>query len=142
MKWTIVSRLEKAIYNVYCCYAPIVIIALIISLKLVELTPTKCLFGSTARECVFYSLDFNLIYHPLNIINLIFIAYNVLYIYYNVFLKQDVVGKSVKKIYSKTKKLYLLKNKRKQISLLLFCYASALILSYFRFPITLSKIIY
>ena len=142
MKLTIVSQLEKAIYNVYSCYTPIVIIALIISLKLIELTPTKCLFGSAAKECIFYSLDFNLIYHPLNIINLIFITYNVLYIYYNVILKQNVVGKSVKKIYSRTKKVYLFKNKRKQISVLLFCYVSALILSYFRFSITLSKIIY
>ena len=142
MNLTIVSKLEKAIYNVYCCYIPIVILALVISLKLIELTPTKCLFGSTAKECLFYRLDFNLIYHPLNIINLIFIAYNIIYIYYNVILKQNVVGKSVRKIYSKTKKKYLLKNRRKQLGILLFCYVSALILSYFRFPITLSKIIY
>jgi len=136
-----VSNLEKAIYNRYFCYVPIIAIALFISFKLFDLTPTKCLFNSSAIECVFHRLDFSLIYHPLNIVNLIFIIYNILYIYYNVILKQDVVGKSVKRIYSKTKKIYCIKNKRKQVSILVFCYVSALILSYFRFPVTLSKII-
>lgn len=135
-----VSQLEKAINNRYCCYAPIVLIAIVISIKLIQLTPTKCLFNSVARECVFYQFDLNLIYHPLNLINLLFIVYNVLYIYYNVFLGQNVVGKSVKKIYYNTKKIYNLKQKRQKLSVLLFCYISALILSYFRFPITLSKI--
>ncbi len=136
-----VSRLEKAIYNLYFCYAPIVAIALFISVRLTLLTPIRCLLDSSANECIFYKFDFHFIYHPINIINLIFIAYNILYVYYNVVLKQDIVGRSVKRIYSKTKKIYRIKNKRKQLSILLFCYVMALILSYFRFPITLSKII-
>ena len=136
-----VSRLENLIYNLYFCYAPIVAIALFTSIKLVQIAPTKCLFDSVSRECVFYKLDLNLIYHPLNIINLIFIIYNILYIYYNVILRQNVVGKAVRRIYSKTRKFYQIKNKRKQISILLFCYFTALVLSYFRFSLTLVKII-
>ena len=136
-----VSRLEKIICNLYFCYIPIMTIALFTSIKLIELTPTKCLFYSLNTECTFYRFNFNLLYHPLNIINFLFIIYNILYLYYNVILRQNVVGKTVKKIYSKTKKLYQIKNKRKQISILLFCYFAALILSYFRFIITLIKII-
>ena len=136
-----VSRLEKIICNLYFCYIPIVAIALFTSIKLIELTPAKCLLYSFSSECTFYKFDFNLVYHPLSIINLLFIIYNVLYIYYNVVLKQNVVGRTVKKIYSKTNKLYQIKNKRKQISLLLFCYFAALILSYLRFLVTLTKII-
>ena len=137
-----ISKLEKAIYNLYCCYAPVVIIALLVSIKLVQLAPTKCLFDSLAQECLFYRLDLNSFYHPLNIINLFFIIYNILYIYYNVILKQNVVGRAVKNIYNKTKKYYGLERKRKKIGVLLFCYVVALILSYFRFPITLAKAIY
>ena len=137
-----VSKLEKVIYNLYFCYSPIIIIALLIVIKLIQLTPTRCLFDSLASECLFYRLDFNSIYHPLNIINLIFITYNILYLYYNIILKKDVVGRSVKKIYDRTKRKYQLKRQRKRISILLFCYVTALILSYFRFPITLVKVIY
>lgn len=136
-----VSKLEKIIYNLYFCYLPIIAIALLISIKLIELTPTKCLFDSLSSECTFYRLDFDLIYHPINIINLLFIIYNTLYIYYNVILKQNVVGRTVRKIYFRTQKKYRIKDKRKQISILLFCYFSTLILSYFRFSITLTKII-
>lgn len=136
-----VSKIEKLIYNLYFCYFPIVAIALFVSIKLVLLTPIKCLIYPSASECIFYQFNLNLIYHPINIINLIFVVYNALYIYYNVVLKQDVVGKTVKRIYCKTRKIYRIKNKRKQINILLFCYVSALILSYVRFPITLSRII-
>ena len=136
-----VSKLEKIIYNLYFCYLPVIAIALLISIKLLELTPAKCLLDSLSSECTFYRLDFNLIYHPINIINLLFIIYNILYIYYNVILKQNVVGRTVRKIYLRTQKAYRIKNKRKQISILLFCYFSTLILSYFRFSITLIKII-
>ena len=136
-----VSKLEKIIYNLYFCYLPIIAIALLISIKLIELTPTKCLFDSLSSGCTFYRLDFDLIYHPINIINLLFIIYNTLYIYYNVILKQNVVGRTVRKIYFRTQKKYRIKDKRKQISILLFCYFSTLILSYFRFSITLTKII-
>lgn len=136
-----VSKIEKVIYNLYFCYAPIVVIALFISIKLLLLTPVKCLIYSSANDCVFYQFNLNLVYHPINIINLIFIVYNALYIYYNVILKQDVVGRTVKRIYCKTRKIYKIRNKRKQLNILLFCYVSALILSYVRFPITLSKII-
>ena len=136
-----VSKLEKIIHNLYFCYLPVVAIALFTSIKLIELTPTKCLFGSLSNECTFYKLDFDLIYHPLNIINLLFIIYNTLYIYYNVILKQNIVGRTVRKIYFKTQKIYRVENKRQQISILLFCYFSTLILSYFRFSITLAKII-
>ncbi len=137
-----VSKLEKIIYNLYLCYSPIIIIALLIVIKLIQLTPTRCLFDSLASECLFYRLDFNSIYHPLNIINLIFITYNILYLYYNIILKKDVVGRSVKKIYNRTKRKYHLQRKRQRISILLFCYVTALILSYFRFSITLVKAIY
>lgn len=136
-----VSKLEKAIDNLYLCYAPVSIFALFISIILIDLAPTKCLFGSLAKECLFYKLDSSLIYHPLNIINLIFIIYNLLYLYYNVILKQDVAGRAVKKIYGKAKKHYYLR-KRKKIRVLLFCYVTALAISYFRFPITLAKAIY
>lgn len=136
-----VSKLEKIIYNLYFCYIPIIAIALVASVKLVQMTPTKCLFDSLSRECLFYRLDFKLIYHPLNIVNLILVIYTALYIYYNVILKQDVVGKTVKRIFSKTVKIYQLKNKRKQLSILLFCYCAALLLSYCRFSVTLWKII-
>ena len=136
-----VSKLEKAIDNLYLCYAPVSIFALFISMVLIDLAPTKCLFGSLAKECLFYKLDSSLIYHPLNIINLLFIIYNLLYLYYNVILKQDVVGRAVKKIYNKAKKHYYLK-KHKKIRVLLFCYVTALTISYFRFPITLAKAIY
>ncbi len=136
-----VSKLEKAINNLYFCYAPIVAIALLISIKLTLLTPIKCLLNSSAKDCIFYSFNFNFVYHPISIINLIFIIYNILYIYYNVILKQDVVGKTVRKIYSKTRKAYRIKSDRKKANILLFCYISALLLSYFRFPITLYRII-
>ena len=136
-----VSKLEKIIYNLYFCYVPIIALALAASIKLVQITPTRCLFDSFSKQCIFYRLDFKLIYHPLNIINLILVIYTALYIYYNVVLKQDVVGKTVKRIYSKTKRIYKLKNKRKQLSILLFCYCAALLLSYFRFSVTLWKII-
>lgn len=137
-----VSRIEKIIYNLYLCYLPIICIALFFSLKLIKLSPVKCLFGSSAQQCLFYNQDLNLLYHPLNIINTIFIIYNILYIYYNVFLKKDVVGRSVKKIYTKTTKYYHIRKKRKRISVLLFCYVTALMLSYFRFPITLFKTVF
>ena len=136
-----VSKLEKAIDNLYLCYAPVSIFALFISMVLIDLAPTKCLFGSLAKECLFYKLDSSLIYHPLNIINLLFIIYNLLYLYYNVILKQDVVGRAVKKIYNKAKKHYYLK-KHKKIRVLLFCYVTTLTISYFRFPITLARAIY
>ena len=137
-----VSKLEKAIDNLYLCYAPVSIFALFISMILIDLAPTKCLFGSLAKECLFYKLDSSLIYHPLNIINLLFIIYNLLYLYYNVVLKQDVVGRAVKKIYGKVKRHYYLKGKRQKVSVLLFCYLTALALSYFRFHKTLAKAIY
>ena len=137
-----VSQLEKIIYNLYLCYAPIVIVASAIAIRLIYLSPARCLFDSLAKGCLFYKLDFNIIYHPFNIINLIFVIYNVLYIYYNVILKQNIVGKTVKKTYSNIKKSYYFKKKRKQISVLLFCYITALALSYFRFPIILAKAIY
>lgn len=136
-----VSKLEKAINNLYFCYAPIIAIAFLISIKLTLLTPIKCLVNSSTKDCIFYSFDLNFIYHPISIINLIFIIYNVLYIYYNVILRQDIVGKTVRKIYSKTRKAYRIKSDRKKINILLFCYIFALILSYLRFPITLCKII-
>ena len=136
-----VSRLEKIICNLYFCYIPIIGIAFFTSIKLIELTPTKCLFDSLSSECTFYRFSFNSIYHPLNIINLLFIIYNILYIYYNVILKQNIVGRTVRKIYFKTNELYQIKNQRKQISILLFCYFAALIISYLRFLITLTKII-
>ena len=135
------SRLEKAIYNLYFCYIPIVAIAFFVSVRLTLHTPIKCVLDSSTQDCIFYRFSFQAIYHPLTIINLIFIIYNILYVYYNVVLKQNVVGKSVKRIYSKTKKIYKIENVRKQLSILLFCYFAALILSYIRFPITLSKII-
>jgi|GEM_PF-3394436 len=137
-----VSQLEKIIYNLYFCYAPVVIISLAIAIKLWYLSPTKCLFYPLIKECLFYRLDFNIIYHPLNIINLVLVIYNILYIYYNVILKQDVVGKTVKKIYGNTKRTYFFRKRRKQISVLLFCYITALTLSYVRFPLTLVKAIY
>ena len=136
-----VSKLERAICNLYLCYSPIVAIAIIISFKLTLLTPAKCLFYPSVEECIFYKFNFNFLYHPIGIINLIFIIYNILYLYYNVALKQNVVGRSVKKIYSKTKKVYQIVNVRQQVSILLFCYLAALILSYLRFPITLSRIV-
>ncbi len=137
-----VSKLEKIIYNLYICYAPVVIIASAIAIRIFSLSPTKCLFDPLTKDCLFYTLDFNIIYHPLNIINLIFIIYNILYIYYNVIIKQDVVGKTVKKIYGDTKKSFYLRKRHKQISVLLFCYITALTLSYVRFPIILARAIY
>lgn len=136
-----VSRVEKVIYNPYLCYIPIILIALFFSAMLVQISPTKCLFGSSAQQCLFYNQDASLLYHPLNIINAIFTIYNILYVYYNVFLKKDIVGKSVKKIYTKTTRHYYIRKKRKRITILLFCYITALMLSYVRFPITLLKTI-
>lgn len=135
------SKLEQAIYNPYICYLPIAIIALLISTVLFQITPTKCLFKFSTDDCFFYNLDLNLMYHPLNIINFIFVIYNILYLYYNVILNQNVVGRSVKKIYTKALKKYYINQRRKKLSVLLFCYFTALILSYLRFPITLAKII-
>lgn len=135
------SKIEKVIYNPYFCYSPVAIITLYISIQLIQITPTKCLFGSLADECIFYSFELNWFYHPLNLINLIFVVYNFLYLYYNIGLKQNIVGRSVRKIYTKAKKKYYIKQRRKKISILLFCYFTALILSYFRFPLTLAKIV-
>ncbi|MEM7762371.1 MAG: hypothetical protein AAF298_30280 [Cyanobacteria bacterium P01_A01_bin.40] len=136
------SRVEKVIYNLYFCYIPIVLFALFFSSRLIQLTPTKCLLGAVVEECLFYQPNLGLIYHPLNLINLIFISYNILYLYYNVILKQDIVGKTVKHVYQKSLTHYQLKQKRKRISVLLLCYFTSLILSYLRFPITLARAIY
>lgn len=136
------SRVEKLIYNLYFCYIPIALFALFLSSRLIQLTPTKCLLGSIAEECLFYRPSLDLIYHPLNLINLLFISYNILYLYYNVVLGQDVVGKTVKHVYQKTTAHYQLKPGRKRISVLLLCYITSLILSYFRFAVTLIRAIY
>ena len=136
------SRLEKIIYNLYFCYIPILIFALFLSSRLIQLTPTKCLLGSMAEECLFYQPNLDLVYHPLNLVNLVFISYNVLYLYYNVILGQDIVGRTVKKVYQRTIARYRLKQRRKRISVLLLCYFSSLILSYFRFAVTLIRAIY
>ena len=90
------SRVEKIIYNLYFCYIPIILFAVLLSSRLIQLTPTKCLLGSIDEACLFYQPSLDLIYHPLNLINLLFICYNVLYLYYNVILGQDIVGKTVK----------------------------------------------
>ncbi|MEM7590425.1 MAG: hypothetical protein AAF383_02695 [Cyanobacteria bacterium P01_A01_bin.83] len=136
------SRVEKLIYNLYFCYIPIVVFALFFSSKLIQLTPTKCLLGALVEECIFYQPNLDLIYHPLNVINLLFVSYNILYLYYNVILKQDTVGKTVKNVYHKTKAHYQLKQRRKKITVLLLCYFISLILSYFRFAYTLVRAIY
>ena len=136
-----VSRVEKIIYNPYFCYSPIVFFTLFFSSVLIKLSPTKCLFNSIEELCLFYKHNAYLIYHPLNIINLLFLLYNILYLYYNVILKKDIVGKSVKKIYHQTTKNYYIRRNRKRLSILLFCYVSALLISYARFSITLFKII-
>lgn len=136
------SRVEKLIYNLYFCYIPIVIFALFFSSKLIQLTPIKCLLGALVKECIFYQPSLDLIYHPLNIINLLFVSYNILYLYYNVILKQDTVGKTVKNVYQKTKAHYRLKRRRKRITVLLLCYFISLILSYFRFAFTLVRAMY
>ena len=126
--------IEKLIYNSYFCYSPIALFALAIGSGLMQLIPTRCLFSSLSEEC--------LVYYPLNIINLIFITYNILYLYYNIILKHDTVGKSVKRIYRKTIKHYRIRKKSERIRILLFCYITSLVLSYFRFATTLIRAIY
>jgi len=137
-----VSRVEKIIYNPYLCYVPIILVALFFSIKLIKLSPIKCLFSSSAEQCLFYNSNAYLLYHPLNIITLLFLIYNFLYLYYNVVLKKDLVGKSVKKIYCKTNNKYYIKNQRKRVTVLLFCYVTVLMISYIRFIVTLAKAIY
>lgn len=136
------SRVKKIFYNRYFYYSPIIIFTLFFSSRLIQLSPTKCLFGSTEKQCLFHDYDVYLLYHPLNIINLLFLLYSTLYLYYNVILKKDIVGKSVRKIYHRTTKKYYLRGKRQRLRILLFCYVTALIISYARFLITLLKTIY
>ena len=133
------SKIEKVIYNPYLCYLPIIVTGLSVSYLLFWLTPNKCLSGYITQECFFKNSNYDFIYHPLNIINVVFTIYNILYLYYNVFLRQDAVGRAVKKIYSKLNKKYYIGSKIKQTTILLFCYITALFLSYFRFVITLTN---
>lgn len=137
-----VSIIERAICNRYLCYLPVVFFTLLISIELIQLAPTRCLLWVSSQDCFFSQFEMSSIYHPLNIINLVFLAYSILYIYYNIFLNQNIVGQMVKNVYRKTKKRYPLKSKRQQISILLLCYSIALIVSYFRFTIILAKAIY
>ena len=131
-----ISKIEKLIYNRHLCYLPILCFTIAVSAKLIQLSPTKCLFDSMSQSCIFYQLKPTLIYHPLNLVNLIFLFYNLLYIYYNVFLKQDIVGKTVKKVYRRTQKRYSM-GKHQRLSVLMLCYALSLIISYFRFSLVL-----
>ena len=132
-------KIEKVIYNRYLCYLPIIIAGLLVSYLLFWLTPNKCLTEYLTQECFFENSYYDFIYHPLNIINIVFSIYNFLYLYYNVVLRQDVVGRSVKKIYGKLQKQKYVGNKAKQANILLFCYLTALLISYFRFIITLTR---
>ncbi len=137
-----VSRIKKILCNPFVCYSPIFIFALLFSNQLLKSSPTECVTNSLDESCLFFHNNIYLIHHPLNLINLLFLIYNLLYLYYNIILKKDVVGKSVKKIYRQTKKKYYIKTTRKRISILLFCYVTALVISYFRFSIILLKAIY
>ena len=136
-----ISRLEKIIYNLYFCYLPIVIIGLLINYFLLTIVPGKCWWNSSAQECFFRNVSYDFIYHPVNIANIIVTTYNILYIYYNVILKRHVVGKAVRRIYRRLQKKYYLGSQCKQISILLFCYITASFLAYFRFAITLARVI-
>lgn len=137
-----ILRIKKIVCNPIICYSPIFMFAWLFSSQLLKYSLIECLFSSTNEQCLSFQNSFYLIYHPLNLINLLFLIYNILYLYYNIILKKDVVGKSVKKIYRQTKKNYCLKTTRKRISILLFCYVTALVISYFRFSLTLFKAIY
>jgi len=132
-------KIEKVIYNPYLCYLPVIIIGLSVSYLLFWLTPNKCLTNYLTQECFFKNSNYDFIYHPLSIINIFFTIYNFLYLYYNVVLRKDVVGRAVKKIYGKLLKKYYMGNKVKQVITLLYCYIMALILSYFRFIVTLAR---
>ena len=136
-----VSRIEKVIYSLYFCYLPVLIIGLGISYFLFTITPGKCFGGSITLECFVGNSSYDFIYHPINLVNLVFTVYNLLYLYYNVILNRHVVGRAVKKIYRRLQKKYYLGNKRQQISILLFCYITALCLSYFRFALTIVRAI-
>ena len=135
------SKVKKIFYNPYFYYSPIIIFTLFFSSQLLKISPVKCLFGSTKEQCLFYNYDAYLIYHPFNIINLLFLLHTTLYLYYNIILKKDVVGKLVKKVYHRTTKQYCIRKKRKRLTILLFCYVTALIISYARFPIIILKIL-
>lgn len=132
-------KIEKVIYNLYLCYLPIIVTGLSVSFLLFWITPDKCLAGEISQACFFKNHNYDFIYHPLTIINLVFTIYNILYLYYNIVLKQDVVGRAVKKTYSRLRKKYYMGNKSKQLGVLLFCYITALFISYFRFIITLTR---
>ena len=136
-----ISKLEKAIYSRYICYLPVVAMTLFISSWLFYFTPGKCFLNLAAQECFFSDRSYNFIYHPLNICNIIFITYSLLYLYYNIILKRHVVGRAVKKIYGKVNRQHHISNKRQKISILLFCYVTALSLSYFRFAMTIARAI-
>ena len=137
-----VSRIKKILCNPFVCYSPIFIFAWLFSNQLLKSSPTECLINSLDEPCLFFHNNIYSIYHPLNLVNLLFLIYNLLYLYYNIVLKKDVVGKSVKKVYRQTTKNYFIKTTRKRLSILLFCYVTALVISYFRFSITLLKAIY
>ncbi len=135
------SKVKKIFYNPYFYYSPIIIFTWFFSSQILKISPIKCLLGSIEEQCLFYNYDAYLIYHFFNIINLLFLLYTTLYLYYNIILKKDVVGKLVKKVYHRTTKQYYIRKKRKRIIILLFCYLTALIISYARFPIIILKIL-
>ena len=137
-----VLRIKKIVCNPIICYSPIFIFAWFFSSQLLKYSLIECLFSSTNEKCLSFQNSFYLIYHPLNLINLLVLIYNILYLYYNIILKKDVVGRAVRKIYHQTTKNHCIKTTRKRMSILLFCYLAALVISYFRFSITLLKAIY
>jgi hypothetical protein len=137
-----ISTIEKLVYNRYFCYTPVAALALIVMLKLASFSPIKCLLDWTDEQCITRKSIFYMVYHPINIIVFLFAAYNILYFYYNITLGKNIVGKSVRKIYKNTTNKYYIKSRTKRLTILLFCYWTALILSYLRFPIVLRKAIY
>ena len=134
-----ISKIEKLLYNRYFCYFPIAFMAIAITFLLMRLSPLKCLIAITAEECIARSNTLYMVYHPINLVILLFAIYNLLCLYYNINLKVNMVGKSVRKIYRNTMKKYYVQNFYKKITILLFCYTTALIISYFRFPVVLKK---
>ncbi|GAB4543498.1 MAG: hypothetical protein Tsb0014_37160 [Pleurocapsa sp.] len=137
-----ISKIEKLVYNRYFCYSPVAGLALIVILKLASLSPIKCFFYWSSEQCIVIKSVFYIIYHPINIALFLFAVYNILYFYYNITLGKNIVGKSVRKIYKNTTNKYYIKSRFKKLTILLFCYSTALILSYLRFPIVLRKAIY
>ena len=137
-----ISKIERVIYHPLLGYTPIFLIAIILTWKLIQFSPINCMSDSWSNQCIVYENNSSLIYHPVNILILIFFSYNFLYLYYNIALRKNVVGRSVKTTYNKILNTHQIKSNSKRLSILLFCYTMALILSYTRFFKTLGRMVY